>query len=108
MVRLNTPMFNDALNAIVEIYGIFSWTLPEGSLEWRDFISHGKNDMLHISNRLLTPRKDMANMNVITPVNGVNLCRVLKAIIDEGEYQYCDDNEVKYFEQKTDKNRKKW
>ena len=56
MVGLETLTFNDALDAIIEIYGIFSQTLPEGSLEPGDFINHEKNNTLHVLNRLLTSK----------------------------------------------------
>ena len=102
MVGLGTVTFSNALKAIDEIYDIFSWVLPEGSLEPADSITCGGNDILHASNRLLMPKKDSKNMQVLQPANGVNMCGVLKAIINEGEYLYCDDNEVKYFKYKTD------
>ncbi|KAM6490326.1 hypothetical protein JOM56_014303 [Amanita muscaria] len=107
LVGLDTPTFSSALDAIDEIYGMFGWTLPEGTLEPGDSITHAEKDILHASNRLLTPKRDMLNMEVLEPLNGVDPHGVLKAVIKEGEYLYCDDNEVKYFECKTDENGKK-
>ena len=105
LVGLETLTFNDALDAIIKIYGIFSQTLPEGSLKPGDFINHEKNNTLHVLNRLLTSKKDVVNMKVLMPVNGVNPCGILKVIIDEGEYQHCDNNEVKYILQMQNRQR---
>ncbi|KIL65175.1 hypothetical protein M378DRAFT_77339, partial [Amanita muscaria Koide BX008] len=107
LVGLDTPTFNNALDAIDEIYGIFGRTLPEGTLEPGDSITRAENCILHASNRLLTPKRDALNTKVLELPNGVDPHGVLRATIDEGEYLYCDDNEVKYFECKTDKNGKK-
>jgi hypothetical protein len=65
LVGLGTATFNDALDAIDKIYGIFSCVLPEGSLDPGDCITHSNNATLHISNRLLTPAKDTQNMEAI-------------------------------------------
>jgi hypothetical protein len=107
LVGLGTATFNDALDGIDEIYGIFSRALLEGSLGPGDCIACSGDPTLHVSNRLLTPKKDALNMNAIELENGVDPRGVLKAIINEGEYVYCDDNEVKYFESKTDESGKK-
>ena len=104
MVGLGMVTFSDVLNGIDKIYDVFSWALPEGSLEPGNSITRRENDTLHTSHRLLTPKKDAKNMQVLQPANGVDPHGVLKAIISEGEYLYCDDNEVKYFEHKTDEN----
>jgi hypothetical protein len=107
LVGLGTATFNDALDGIDEIYGIFSRALPEGSLGPGDCIVRSGDPALHMSNRLLTPKKDALNMNAIELESGVDPHGVLKAIINEGEYVYWDDNEVKYFESKTDESGKK-
>jgi hypothetical protein len=104
LVGLGTSTFDDALDAIDEIYGIFSRALPEGSLGPVDSITRNGENALHASNRLLTPTKDALNMKVVDLANGVDPRGILKAIVDEGEYLYCDDNEVKYYECKTDEN----
>lgn len=107
LVGLGTSTFNDALDAISEIYGLFSRALPEGSLEPGDSVTRGEIDTLHVSNRLLTPKKDTVNMKVLQPPKAVDPRGILKAIIDEGEYLYCDENDVVYFECKIDGNEKK-
>ena len=73
LVRLGTLTFNDALDAIIKIYGIFSWALSEGSLELGDFINYEENDTLYVLNRLLTSKKDTANMKVLMSVNALLL-----------------------------------
>ncbi|KAF8238349.1 hypothetical protein L208DRAFT_1375259 [Tricholoma matsutake] len=107
LVGLGMATFNNAFDMIDKIYGIFGRALPEGSLGPWDCIACSKDPSLHVSNRLLTPKKDALNMKAIEPENGVNLHGVLRAIINKGEYLYCDNNEVKYFKCKTDENGKK-
>ena len=97
LVGLNTPTFLAALDAIDEIYGVFGRTLPEGSLEPANSIVRPENS-LEVSNRLLTPKDDVFNMKVMTPTSEIDKHNVLKEIISEGRFEYCEDNEVQYFD----------
>lgn len=100
LLGLGTAMFRHALEAADEIYGVFSRALPEGSLESMSI----EDDALHASNRLLTPKRDACNMTSLAVPDGIDPHGILTEIIAEGEYVYCEENKVQYFQQRFDEN----
>lgn len=103
LVGLSSPMFEQALEAVEEIYDVFNRAIAEGQLEENDLISRVEEHALHASNRIFTPKKEASDgTRKLQIPQEIDPRGILKAIADEGGYVYTEDNVVEYYVRKAD------
>jgi len=100
---LGTATFSSALNAAQVIYRNFDRHFPEGLLDgWSSTGSANQGlDSIDVSNRYLTPSKDVSGLESIPFHKGVDPRNILLNMAGS-EYIHTDDNYVGYFSMHRD------
>lgn len=93
-----TQAFEAAKSSREQIYELFDWCFEEKKLE-----ALGQATTLELSNRYLTPKRDMPNTQHIGFDNQVDPKGVLEEMSQEGDgFVHTEDNAVAYWQRKTD------
>jgi hypothetical protein len=103
LTGLGSATFSRALDAAQTIYGHFDRHFPEGLLDsWSPTWSTNQGlDSIDISNRYLTPSKDVSGLESLPFHKGVDPRNILLNMA-QGEYIHTDDNYVGYFSMHRD------
>lgn len=109
LTGLGSATFSSALDAAQMIYRHFDRHFPEGLLDsWSPTWSTNQKglDSIDISNRYLTPLKDVSGLESLPFHKGVDPRNILLDMT-KNDYIHIDDNYVEYFSMHRDTNGQK-
>ena len=96
---LGSATFKCAIAATEKVYTFFEREFQEGQLDPLDVVKDGGlfGPMMEVSNRYLTPQKDVPEMEGVNLVKGVDPRGILEKVVREGYFIHGEENVVEYY-----------
>ena len=96
---LRSLTFQRAVSATYDIYSMFEREFEEGELDSLDIVKdiEGFGPTIELSNRILTPKAEVGDMEPIELGRGIDPHGVLKGAITQGKFIHGEDNRVDYY-----------